>query len=189
MGESEYTGLPLNDDIEALQAAIAALETNITDLQSDIADLQTNLNSVGNGNPATMYSYKELWSDLNSYHFDGGSSWITQSTSDPVDITNMRFIMIKFDAYGTEGAGSGGSQRAGAVLNADHPGTYYTQDLSFPIFDTVANDDLPASWGTYYGFIPVYDLSGSYTVKFQCWESGGSVDIKNMYVYEQILIE
>jgi len=181
MPESEYTGLPLNDEIEQLIQDIADLETSI-------AALNTNLNTVGNGNPATMYSYKESWSDLNSYNFNGGSTWATQSTSDPVDITDMRFIMVKFDAYGTEGAGSGGSQRARAVLNADHPGTYYTQDLSFPIFNAYASNDLPAVWETYYGFIPVYDLSGSYTINFQCWESGGNVDIKNMYVYEQILI-
>ena len=182
MSSSDYSSLPLDDEIDQLILDIA-------DLESSIAALDTNLNSVGNGNPATMYSYKESWADLNSYNFDSGSTWTTQSTSDSIDITDMRFIMIRFQAYGTEGGGSGGSQRARAVLNADHPGTYYTQDLSFPIFDTLASDDLPAEWKTYYGFIPVYDLSGSYTVLFQCWESGGSVDIRNMYVFEQILIE
>lgn len=180
---SEYGNLPLSDDLNALEAKIDSLLTAISSLEA-------NLNSVGNGNPAQMYSYALKWSDATLYS-DGGSTWTTKTSSSGSAITvdDMRFLMVRFEAKGTAGGGTGGSQRARAVLSSDHTETYYTTDLTDPVFKASYNhDDMPDAYDIYYGFIPVAGLTGDYTVLFQVWTSGGTTEIKNCYVYEQILI-
>lgn len=184
MSGSNYSSLPLGEDMEALETKIDTLITDIATLETSIDALETNINSVGNGNPAQMYSYAEDWHDATVYSGSGGTS--TKVTSDAIDVTDMRFIMISFDAYGVEGGGSGGSQRVQAVISGQS--TYYSTDFNTCIFDTVANDDLGGSYVTYYGWIPVASLSGDQTIAFQTWTSGGDAYFRNARTYAQILI-
>ena len=178
MSESDYSSLPLNDEIEQLIK-------DISDLEDSIAALDTNLNTVGNGNPATMYAYKQSWYDGTIYN-STSSNWVTATTSDPIDVTDMRFLMCKFSGYHVEGGGTGGEGRC-RVLLSDDTGGIYTENLTSPIFSTASNPDFPDAWEPWYCFIPVYDKTGSFTVKFQYWCSGGTVRLDECYVYEQIV--
>lgn len=186
---SDYSSLPLGDDLEDLETAINTLIADIADLQTALDAVNSNINSVGNGNPATMYSYAEVWNDATQYQTSGNTySTLVSSSTDPITVDNMRFLMVKFEGYGTAGGGTGGSQKLRAILDSDGYGSYFTTSLTNPVFVSGATLDLPAAWTTYYGFIPVAELTGDYYVLFQGYTSGGYVDIKNSYVYEQILI-
>jgi hypothetical protein len=184
---SEYSSLPLSDDLDTLESKISDLQDDIDTLQSDITNLSANLNSVGNGNPKTMYSYKQEWHDSTAYT-SYNSTPTTKTTSDSITVDDMRFIAAKFNARANGGSGS---QFAQAILNDGTTG-YHTDDLSTPFFFSVPGRT-PAIWSTsyitFYAFFPVYDKTGDYTISFKIWDTGDSTNLDECYAYSQTLIE
>lgn len=182
MSESEYSSLPLNDEIEQLIK-------DISDLEDSISDLEANLNSVGNGNPHNMYAYKQNWYDGTIYTKDsGGYDYQTMVTSNNIDVTNMRFLLAKMRFKWT--GGSTGTKTCRVLLSDnDTDRTLNLRNLEYPIFSGSSEEPAEGNWVDYYFYIAVADLNDEYTVKFQARRGGVNVTIQTdeHYLYEQII--
>jgi len=194
----ETTIATLKSDLETTIATLQSdLETTIATLQSSLettlSGLETDLNIIGNGNPATMYAYEQdYYNGVQNMIDDGGYDYQNLDT-DTIDVTNLRFLMVKFKfKYEYTGGGSpSGSQIARILINDDLTKSYKIDDVDYGIFDVNSAFDEPAesAWQDVLYYISVADLTGSQTIKFQARRGGASIEIygDEFYEYKQIV--